>query len=85
MNEQELRKSIGVTEQGYASVFCPINANQTPEIYVVLPGGQQLMRVPEVGDELTARRFADFVAAAINAKLSPLPPTLMPHQMPTKA
>lgn len=76
----ELRSSIGIRD-GYAHVFVPINAQPTPEIYVVLPGGTT-MRVPEVGDELTVRRLADFIAAAINERLSSLPPRPLPHQWP---
>lgn len=73
------RRSIGIAGEGYAHVHVENTHPGTPTVSVVLPGGAML-NVGGDADELVIRRRADFIAAAINAKLSPLPPTPEPHQ-----
>lgn len=75
----ELRYGIGIPAEGYAHVHVENSTAPTPNVFVVLPGGT-MMSVGGDADQLVLRKRADFIAAAINAALSPLPPKWLPHQ-----
>ena len=68
----EFRKALGMAMEGYAHIHVVKPLDATPVVHVVLPGGS-MMAVPGHGDELTQRRLGDFIVAALNAQLSPLP------------
>lgn len=75
----DMRLGLGLAADGYAHVHVEDSRGATPQVFVVLPGGV-MMNVGDHADQLVVRKRADFIAAAINTALSPLPPKWLPHQ-----